>query len=162
MRLLESSLERAVLFLFVIMIVLVTIQVGNRVIVQQPIPWTEEMTRIAYVVLIFVGSVLAAVKSEHIRVTVVYEKFPKPVRRGLHLIFGLLSAGFMGIVAYGAYVYALVGWTAALPTVSWITMGYVMALMMISAIAMGLTNLWWTFTESEPRRMCLIESALND
>lgn len=157
MRRLETALGYLTSLLFIVMIVLVTIQVANRFVLRLPMPWTEEMTRIAYVALIFVGSVYAAIRSEHIRVTSLYEVLPPAVRRGLHIVFGLASTAFMGAVAYGAFIYAGIGWTAPLPTVSWIKMGYVMALLVVCALAMGIAFLAWTIRAAEPPRKPVVE-----
>lgn len=157
MRRIEMVLGYLTALLFIVMIVLVTIQVGNRFVVRQPMPWTEELTRIAYVGLIFVGSVYAAMRSEHIRVNSLFDLLPGPVRRGMHIVFGLASAGFMGVVAYGAFIYARIGWTASLPTVSWITMGYVMALIAVCALAMSIAFLVWAIRAPTPPRQPLVE-----
>lgn len=157
MRRLENFLGHLTGLLFLLMIVMVTIQVGNRFVVRLPMPWTEELTRISYVALIFVGSVVAAMRSEHIRVGVLYEAFPPGVRHALHIVFGLVATGFMALVAYGAYVYAQIGWTASLPTMAWLKMGYVQALVAVCALAMAVAFLVWTFKAKEPPRQTIAE-----
>lgn len=157
MRRLENTLGHLTGLLFLLMIILVTIQVGNRFVVRLPMPWTEELTRVSYVALIFVGSIVAAMRSEHIRVGVLYETFPAGVRQALHILFGLIATGFMVLVAYGAYLYAQIGWTAPLPTMAWLKMGYVQALVGISAIAMAVAFLVWTFKAKEPPRQTIAE-----
>ncbi|MHA6689735.1 TRAP transporter small permease [Devosia sp. A449] len=161
MRRLENFLGHLTGLLFMLMIVLVTIQVGNRFVIRLPMPWTEELTRIAYVALIFVGSVAAAMRSEHIRVGVLYEIFPARVRQVLHILFGLVAAAFMILVAYGAYLYARIGWTAPLPTMAWLKMGYVQALIGVCAVAMAVAFLAWIFKAKEPPRHTIVELEQN-
>jgi TRAP-type C4-dicarboxylate transport system permease small subunit len=143
--------------LFLVMIILVTMQVGNRFTFKMAAPWTEELTRISYVALIFLGSVYAAIRSEHIRVAVLYETFPMPVRQGLHILFCVVSAGVMLAVSYGAYRYAHIGWTAALPTMQWLKMGYVQGLICVTSIAMAFAFASWAFRAKEPPRQVIAE-----
>lgn len=143
--------------LFLLMIILVTMQVGNRFTFRLVSPWTEELSRISYVALIFVGSVYAAIRSEHIRVSVLYEAFPPLVRQILHVVFCVVSAGVMIAVAYGAYRYSHVGWTAALPTMPWMKMGYVQALICITSLIMAIAFLSWAFRAKEPPRQVIVE-----
>ena len=54
--------------LLAMMILFVTLQVINRYVFQFSIPWTEELTRTFYILLIFIGSALATYQNNHIRV----------------------------------------------------------------------------------------------
>lgn len=157
MRRLTDILGNVTGLLFLLMIILVTVQVGNRFTLKLVAPWTEELTRMAYVALIFVGSVYAAIRSEHIRVAVLYEAFPHRVRHALHIFFCLTSAGVMLAVAYGAYRYSHVGWTAALPTMPWLKMGYVQALICVTSLAMATAFFSWAFRAQEPPRQAIAE-----
>lgn len=155
---LEKILGHLTSLLFILMIALVTIQVINRFTIQQVTPWTEELTRVAYIGLIFIGSIYAAVRREHVRVAVVFDALPAIARRLLHVAFSLISAAFMGVVAYGAIIYAQIGWTAPLPTMSWLKMGYLMAMVAACAVAMAVAFFVWGLKAPESPRQPTIEN----
>lgn len=120
--------------LFVLMILLVSIQVLNRYGTGLSIPWTEEAARTAYVVLIFVGSALAVLRGNHIAVFSVVKLLPARAQSVLAAFAAVLSAIFFCFVAYGNYVYTVVNWDAVFPTMPYLTIGYVIAVVMASSV----------------------------
>ena len=134
MRVLERALTAIIATLFVLMIVLVSIQVLNRYGTRASIPWTEELTRTSYVLLIFIGSALAVVQCNHVRVVSAVQLLPPQWRRRLLGFGSVLSAVFFGFVAYGNFVYARVNLDSVFPTMSWLTIGHVIAVVFVSSV----------------------------
>lgn len=133
MRHLERILTAIIAALFALMIVLVTAQVLNRYGTRFSIPWTEEATRVSYVLLIFVGSALAVIRGNHVAVHSAVLLAPRSVQRILATMSALASAAFFGFVAYGNYIYTLVNWKSSFPTMPFLSIGYVVALVLISS-----------------------------
>jgi len=133
-RYLEKFLTIIVTTLFVLMILLVTLQTVNRYGMKFSIPWTEEATRTAYVVMIFFGNALAVVCGNHVRVLSVIKLLPARGQRALGVTAAMLSAVFFGFVAYGNYVYTVVNWGAVFPTIPFLMIGYVGALVLVSSV----------------------------
>lgn len=145
MHFLERLLNGAVFLLFTLMILLVSIQVLNRYGTGLSIPWTEEATRTAYVLMIFIGSALAVLQNNHVCVLSAVTRLPVRWQRRLAVLTALGSALFCGFVAYGMLVYTLVNLDARFPTMSWLSIGWVMALVMVVmvlAAALFLRQAW--------------------
>lgn len=157
MQRIENILGWITFLLFVFMLALVSIQVGNRFSFQAVMPWTEELTRVSYIALIFVGSTYATLRNEHICMNALYDTLPNVPRRVLRIVSGLTSAGFMIVVAYGAIIYAQIGWTAPLPTANWLKMGYLMAFVAACSIAMAIAFAIWAFRVPEPPSQHFLE-----
>jgi len=133
MKTLERVLNGAILLLLAFMIVMVTLQVINRYGIGLSLPWTEELARTAYVLLIFVGSSLAALQCNHVRVLSLVRLLPPPARRWLAIASGIASAAFFGFVAYGNWVYTVVNLDARFPTVQWLSIGHVIGIVLLSS-----------------------------
>lgn len=130
MKKLEKVLFTITLSLFILMIVLVSIQVLNRYVIQSSIPWTEEMTRISYILMIYVGSALAVIQNNHVRITVFEKHFSPMIRRFIWIVISLISSLFFVVVAFGNYTYMQVNWNAKFPTTPILTIGHVLAIVM--------------------------------
>lgn len=120
--------------LLAMMILFVTLQVINRYVFQFSIPWTEELTRTFYILLIFIGSALATYQNNHIRVLTGVQLLPARARRALAVFCALASAVFFGFVSYGNYVYMMVNWGAKFTTVQWLNLGLVIAVVLVASI----------------------------
>ena len=134
MRVLERILKGIILSLLALMIVLVAVQVLNRYGTRLSLPWTEELTRTAYVLLIFFGSTLAVLECRHVRVLSGVKKLPRRVRRWLAAFACLASAVFFVYVAYGNYVYMVVNLDAVFTTMQWLNIGYLLGAVLVSSI----------------------------
>ena len=74
---------------------LMTLQVVARYIFNSPIDWSEEVCRILFVAMIFVG----AISADHIRVDVIPKKILDKIQNYLNLIILLLhTAYFVGVI----------------------------------------------------------------
>jgi TRAP-type C4-dicarboxylate transport system permease small subunit len=101
-RRLWKLLDAFVLFVFFVMLVLVTAQVFFRYILQVSVPWTEEAARWFYAWQIFLGSALAMKEGYHLRVTFVIERFPASLRAGVEVVTAVAGLVFLGGVAWGS------------------------------------------------------------
>ncbi|NGN96299.1 TRAP transporter small permease [Grimontia sp. S25] len=87
----ESYACQALLCLFV---TLLFIQVILRVVFNYGIPWSEELSRFAFVWFVFLGASYAARLSAHNRVTFHLKLLPEKVRNGIELIADVLWIAF--------------------------------------------------------------------
>ena len=138
MKKLEKVLFIAILSLFILMIVLVSVQVLNRYVVHASTPWTEEITRIAYILMIYVGSVLAVIQNNHVRITVIERHLSSALRHFIWIVISLMSSLFFVVVAFGNYAYVQVNWGAKFPTTPILTVGHVMAVVMVCSGTMAI------------------------
>jgi TRAP-type transport system small permease protein len=75
--------------------VCVFLQVLIRFAFKFPLPWTEEVARLAFVYSIFVGATLAVRENDHISVDFLLAVLPAGVRRVVRLVGTLLVAIFL-------------------------------------------------------------------
>ncbi|MBB4016922.1 TRAP-type C4-dicarboxylate transport system permease small subunit [Chelatococcus caeni] len=66
-------------------------------LVNQPLAWSDEMAQYLMVWTAFVGWILAARRRSHIRITVVIDQLPPPLRRGAEVLIQLAVAA-LGMV----------------------------------------------------------------
>lgn len=87
----ESYACQALLCLFV---TLLFIQVILRVVFNYGIPWSEELSRFAFVWFVFLGASYAARLSAHNRVTFHLKLLPDKMRHGIEFIADMLWVAF--------------------------------------------------------------------
>lgn len=83
--------EIASLACFFIMVVIVFLQVIFRYILKVSVPWTEEVARLLYMGVIFLGLVLVEQDNINIRTTYFIDKLPLKLCRGILLVSNLLA-----------------------------------------------------------------------
>lgn len=94
-RILDRCLWGLLIALVGILTVCVFLQVLIRFVFKFPIPWTEEVSRIAFVYIIFVGATIAVRDKTHINVDVLLVMLPSEVTRWIQRIGLVLVAGFL-------------------------------------------------------------------
>ncbi|MBA5760894.1 TRAP transporter small permease [Vibrio sp. 404] len=103
MELVEKYLS---IFLFLLMLSVITIQIMSRYFFSFAIPWTEELSRWLYIYIVFVGASEAISRRDHIAVDIVPNRLGN--KSGLILdvlIHGLFAVVSLIIVHHG-YIFA--------------------------------------------------------
>jgi tripartite ATP-independent transporter DctM subunit len=80
----------------VVMTLLVLFQVVNRYAIGWVVPWTEEVSRILFIWITFVGAYLALKAKAHISVTTLYDRFTPRTRENISNILILFVFYFVG------------------------------------------------------------------
>jgi TRAP-type C4-dicarboxylate transport system permease small subunit len=102
---LDRALKYALILLVIILTVSVFLQVLIRFVFKYPLPWTEEVSRIAFVYSIFVGATIAVREKTHLNVDVLLVILPKKVARAVTVFGSLLVAIFLGFVTWEGVVF---------------------------------------------------------
>ena len=92
---LDRTLKYALTLLSVVLTVSVFLQVLIRFVFQYPLPWTDEIARIAFVYCIFVGATIAVRENSHLSVDFLLVILPKRVAR---------AAVFLGVLLVGVFL----------------------------------------------------------
>ena len=92
---LDRTLKYALTLLSVVLTVSVFLQVLIRFVFKYPLPWTEEIARIAFVYCIFVGATIAVRENSHLQVDFLLVILPKRVAR---------AAVFLGMLLVGVFL----------------------------------------------------------
>ncbi|MEA5085224.1 MAG: TRAP transporter small permease [Lachnospiraceae bacterium] len=94
-------------FSLALMTLLITLQVVFRYVLSSPLAWTEELARYAFIWMTFVASVVAAVKGEHVAITMLQDKCRGWIKIIMLFISNAITAVFFVIVGY----YSLSQWS---------------------------------------------------
>ena len=93
LKVLDRLLKYLLTFLVGLLTVSVFLQVLIRFVFKYPLPWTEEVSRIAFVYSIFVGATIAVREKAHLNVDFVLVVLPPGVARTVKLV----GTGLVGI-----------------------------------------------------------------
>jgi len=103
MRWLGRLLEwMAGLLLFVLLVVGVA-QVTSRYTGLMFVPWTEEVARLLFVWVVWIGAAAAVFRGSHIRFDFLVERLPHPMQVGIGALVTLGVAGFLTLLVYHGY-----------------------------------------------------------
>ncbi len=94
-RALDRLLRGLLALLLGVLTICVFLQVLVRFVFKYPLPWTEEVARIAFVYSIFVGATVAVREKAHINVDFALVLLPPPVARAVRLLGTALVAVFL-------------------------------------------------------------------
>ena len=101
---LHRALKYALTLLAVILTVSVFLQVLIRFVFKYPLPWTEEVARIAFVYCIFVGATIAVRDNSHLNVDFLLVALPGKAARALVLLGMVLVGVFLAFVTWQGIV----------------------------------------------------------
>jgi TRAP-type C4-dicarboxylate transport system permease small subunit len=101
---LDRTLKYALTLLSVILTVSVFLQVLIRFVFKYPLPWTEEIARIAFVYCVFVGATIAVRENSHLSVDFLLVILPKGVARAAVFLGMLLVGVFLAFVTWQGIV----------------------------------------------------------
>ena len=83
LKLLDKLNEAASVMMLVTTIVVVFLAILSRYVFKNPIPWTEEVARFAFIWLVFLGISIAETNQTHFRINFFILKAPKHIQKGV-------------------------------------------------------------------------------
>lgn len=99
---LAGLIESLTVVLAAVLVVVVTGSVVARYALQIGLLWAEEVSRLAFVWVVFLGSYLALRRRAHLSITVLVDRLPTRARQAVRVVGTLLVLVFIGvIVGYG-------------------------------------------------------------
>jgi len=131
-----EQINATILFL---MFLITFFQVLSRVVFAASSVWSEEVARLTYVVMVFLGAALLVRDDGLIRVTVLTDRVGKRTGKIFRILTDLFCVPFVVIMTWGALTNARANWTTYAPTVEWLSFGYVYLAIFLS----GLLMLWY-------------------
>ena len=108
LRALDRLLKWVLTFLVGLLTVSVFLQVLIRFVFKYPLPWTEEISRIAFVYSIFVGAAIAVREKAHLNVDFLLVLLPAGLARVVKLAGTALVAVFLVFVTWQGIVFVQV------------------------------------------------------
>ncbi|MEN4919373.1 TRAP transporter small permease [Achromobacter spanius] len=124
----------------VVMVVLLFGNVALRYLFNSGINVSDEVSRLAFVWMIFLGAVIALREHQHIGVTMLVERFGPAARRVSHIVCQLLVLWVLWLMAEGGWVQTVIGMDTVLP-VTGMPLAVFNAAGFYAAVVMGILTL---------------------
>lgn len=119
---------------------LVILQVTFRFVINSPLPWPEELSRLVFIYLVFIGGAASSRSNTHISIDLLDNMLPSGrVRHFFSLVRNILTAIVLVTAAYGA--------VKIIPNISLMRLpatGLPMSLMIIPVLLGCALMLFWT------------------
>ncbi|MCE9663886.1 TRAP transporter small permease [Halomonas sp. M5N1S17] len=103
-RWLTVLMEHLIATILVALIVSVSANVIGRSLLNHSLPWADELARMLFIWLIFIGAAAAFARYEHIAVDFLVRRLKPRAAHVLYLIQHLIITGLMGVLIWGGYV----------------------------------------------------------
>lgn len=135
----KRRLEQINAVILFLMFLITFFQVVSRVVLNTSSVWSEEVARLTYVVMVFLGAALLVRDDGLIRVTVLMDRVGKRGGRIFRILTDVFCVPFVAVMTWGAWTNARANWSTYAPTVEWLSFGYVYLAIFLS----GLLMLWY-------------------
>lgn len=103
MRWLQGVLDAAAGSLLFVLLAVGVLQVGSRYTGLLFVPWTEEVARLLFVWVVWIGAAAALLRGGHIRFDFLVVRLPGPARAALGAAVTLGVAGFLILIVVQGY-----------------------------------------------------------
>lgn len=103
-RWLTLVMEHTIATLLVALIVSVSANVVGRAVFNRSIPWADELARMLFIWLIFIGAAAAFARYEHIAVDILVRRLKPRAAHMLYLFQHLLISALMGVIIWGGFI----------------------------------------------------------
>ena len=132
---LDKLVRLLAMALFIAVIFLTIAQVLSRYVMKFPIAFSEELARILFIWISFLGAAMVMKDDEHIRLDVIMEKLSDKAKRNLKIFIQVLITGFC-IVTAAKGIYLMTITMAQVTPVARIPMGVVYSILPFSCFVM--------------------------
>jgi TRAP-type C4-dicarboxylate transport system permease small subunit len=85
-------------------VVLITVQVFCRYVLNAPLSWPEELASILFISMTYLGALVLPALRQHVSVDVFYLLLPRWAGRLLDVATDLFCVVFFGVIVYGGFV----------------------------------------------------------
>lgn len=131
---LEESLA---VFLFTLMLIFGFFQIVSRFgIIPIPLDWTEELSRYAFIALVYISASLGIAHKRHVRVEIIENIIPAHIFRYMSIFVDAVWCIFNLVIAYEAYIFAVDSFGTVSPVLEW-DMGYVYMIIPVTFFLMA-------------------------
>ena len=135
----KRTIEYVIGIILFLMFFLTFFQVLARTVLHISAVWSEELARLAYVCMVFLGAGILIKDDGFIRVTVLVDRIGRRPAAILRFITDVALTPFLAVITWGAWTNTRLNWNTVAPTMDWLRIGYVYLVIFIS----GLLMLWY-------------------
>jgi len=132
----KRTVEVLIGIILFLMFFLTFFQVLARTVLQISAVWSEELARLTYVCMVFLGAAILVKDDGLIRVTVLMDRLGKRAGGILRFLTDLVVVPFVAVITWGAWTNTRLNWNTFAPTVDWLRIGYVYLVVFVSGLIM--------------------------
>lgn len=103
-RWLTLAMEHVIAALLVALIISVSANVIGRAVLNHSLPWADELARMLFIWLIFIGAAAAFARYEHIAVDFLVRRLKPRAAHALYLFQHLAITALMGVIIWGGFL----------------------------------------------------------
>ncbi|QNI04186.1 TRAP transporter small permease [Halomonas sp. SH5A2] len=103
-RWLTLAMEHVIAALLLALIVSVSVNVVGRAVFNNSVPWADELARMLFIWLIFIGAAAAFSRFEHIAVDILVRRLKPRAAHMLYLLQHVIITALMGIIVWGGFL----------------------------------------------------------
>ncbi|HDZ47608.1 hypothetical protein LCGC14_0059070 [marine sediment metagenome] len=103
-RWLTLAMEHVIATLLVALIISVSANVIGRAVLNHSLPWADELARMLFIWLIFIGAAAAFARYEHIAVDFLVRRLKPRAAHVLYLLQHLMITALMGVIIWGGFL----------------------------------------------------------
>ncbi|OLO26239.1 C4-dicarboxylate ABC transporter permease [Alkalihalophilus pseudofirmus] len=133
----NQTLNIILVLIFVVLTVAVFCQIIFRFVLNQPLAWTEELSRYSLVWITFLGAAFAMSKNAHIGMEVLRDRAPAFLKKVLAIVAAVVCLGFFFIMIKEGYSLAGRSMNQLSPVLK-IPMGIVYSVIPISGVILAI------------------------
>ncbi len=115
--------------------VMILIQVISRAL-RIGLQWPDEMSRFAYVALVFLGNIVAVSRKKNITITVILDCLPKAIRKVFDVLIDILTVVFGGFAIKGSLMLMTSATGVHANSLVWFQLNYLYGLVFLCLIFM--------------------------
>lgn len=93
--------------LFIIMLVVLTMQIFSRLVLDQPLTWSEALAKFIFIYVGYLAVSIGIKENGHVYIDYFVEKMPKAIKRGINYFFQFVILIVLLLMAYIGYEMAL-------------------------------------------------------
>lgn len=98
-----AIVEWFTMILTALLVVLVSTNVFARYVLKVGLLWAEELSRLTFVWVVFLGAYLALRRRAHLAITIVTDRLPWRAQRVVSIVGTLLTIGFLVVLIWGGW-----------------------------------------------------------
>ncbi|WP_319563157.1 TRAP transporter small permease [Marispirochaeta sp.] len=99
---LDKTVDTVVIILMAMIVIVVSIQVFSRYVLNNPLTWSEELARYLFVWIVFTASVVVFRENRHMSVDFFVSLFPDSIRKKFDFTVNLITTVFLIVMIYAS------------------------------------------------------------
>ncbi|MCO7247635.1 TRAP transporter small permease [Halomonas sp. Mc5H-6] len=103
-RWLTLAMEHVIAALLLALIISVSVNVVGRAVFNNSVPWADELARMLFIWLIFLGAAAAFARFEHIAVDILVRRLQPRAAHMLYLLQHVIIIVLMGVIIWGGFL----------------------------------------------------------